>query len=111
MNLDIRFNSTIAHWRVLALIVSLTGLPLWTAGASAQFYASQEIDGEIHVVDGGGTDVPVVNGDPVGTRPDDCPADAFYFNELASDKAQLVLTDCASGQGAFSVEFQEPDGN
>jgi hypothetical protein len=102
--------STRAPWRVPALLAFALALPLLTAEASAQFYASEEAGGDLQVFAEGGAEVPVVNGDPVGTRPDVCPIDAFYFNELASDKAQLVLTDCATGQGTYSVDFQDaPD--
>jgi hypothetical protein len=87
-------------------LAGLIALPLFTAAAAAQYYATPQVGGEVEVTDATGGEVSVVNGEPVGTRPDNCPGDAFYFNELATDKAQMVLTDCATGEGAFSVEFQ-----
>lgn len=95
--------------RVSRLLVGLIILPAFTVAVSAQqFFAEQEADGEIRVVDATGADVPVVNGDPVGSRPSTCPLDSFYFTELDTDKAQLVLTDCATGQGSFAVSILGP---
>ena len=87
----------------------LLALAAWSfsaTSASSQFFAAPVSDGDLVVTDAGGVEVEVVNGDPVGTRPEICPVGAFYFNELASDKAQMVLTDCATGEGAFTVQFQ-----
>ena len=88
------------------LLAALLALPIFTAAASAQqFYAEVQADGSLSVTDSGGADVPIVNGDPVGTRPDTCPSDSYYFNQLDSDKAELVLTDCATGLGTYDVEI------
>jgi hypothetical protein len=88
------------------LFAFLLAVPLSAATASAQqFFAEAEGGGEVNIVDASGTDVPVVDGDPFGTRPDTCPSDSYYFNELDSDKAQLVLTDCATGLGTYTVEI------
>jgi hypothetical protein len=93
----------------VALVAGLIVLPALTAAAAAQqFFAEQDADGEIGVVDDAGAAVPVVNGDPVGTRPYLCPSDAYYFTELDTDKAQLVLTDCATGQGSYAVTILGP---
>jgi hypothetical protein len=87
-----------------ALLAGLIALPTLSIAASAQqFFVQQLADGTIRMVDGGGADVTIVDGDPIGTRPDPCPSDAYYLNHLASDKAQLVLTDCATGRGTYTV--------
>ena len=104
--MDNRINLSVAHWRA-PVIAGLIALPLFTAGASAQFYATPQAEGAVVVTDAAGAEVPMVEGDPVGTRPEICPVHAFYFNELDTDKAQMVLTDCATGEGSFGVEFQE----
>lgn len=73
--------------------------------ASAQeFFVEQEFIGEVTVVDASGAEVPIVNGTPFGTRPGYCPSDSYYFNDLESDKAEVVLTDCATGEGAYEVQ-------
>jgi hypothetical protein len=90
----------------VAFLVTLTTLILLASFARAEdFFGQQESGGGIRVVDSGGVEVPVVMGDPVGTRPDSCPTGSYYFTELASDKAQIVLSDCATGNGSYPVQL------
>lgn len=90
----------------MALLVALTTLILFASIAQAEeFYGQTEGDGEVRVVDANGAEVPVVNGDPLGTRPDTCPSGSYYFNELDTDKAQIVLTDCTTGTGSYPVQL------
>ena len=70
---------------------------------ATEFFGEQEADG-VRVVDGSGADVNVLTGNPFGSRPDFCPWGSYYFNELESDKAQLVLTDCATDDGTYPVQ-------
>jgi hypothetical protein len=77
------------------------------AAARAEFYATQDAAGEILVVDESGNPVPVVIGDPVGTRATVCPSDAYYIVALPTDMSQLVLTDCATETEQHSVEMQQ----
>ena len=79
------------------------------SAAKAQFFATPEASGELSVVDEGGAPVNVVTADPVGTRPDNCPTGAYHVAELPTDTSQLVLTDCATGQGQYAVEMGTPD--
>jgi hypothetical protein len=74
--------------------------------ASAEFYATQDATGDILVVDEAGTPVPVVVGEPVGTRATVCPNEAFYVVTLPTDMSQLVLTDCATETEQHAVEMQ-----
>lgn len=101
--MKIRFNSGVWCCRTLA---ALTVVLLSATSAAAEFFATPLPDGGLAITDIAGAEVDVVNGEPVGTRPEICPVGAYYFNELATDKAQMVLTDCATGEGDFSVEFQ-----
>jgi hypothetical protein len=80
---------------------------LSSTGGMAQFRATPDIDGNMIVVDTSGQIVEVAPGDPVGTRPTDCPGDAFYVSEVQNDKTELVLTDCATNQHQYTVEMQE----
>ncbi len=90
----------------VAFLVTLTTLILVASFARADgFFGQQESNGDIRVVDSGGAAVPVVMGDPVGTRPDVCPSGSYYFTELANDKAQIVLSDCATGSGNYPVQL------
>lgn len=94
----------------MALLAALTTLILFASIARAEeFYGQQEGDGEVRVVDSNGAEVPIVNGDPLGTRPDSCPIGSYYFNELPTDKAQIVLTDCATGNGSYPVQLVGSD--
>lgn len=86
------------------------GVLIAASSASAQFYATQAPTGDIAVVDANGASVEVVTGDPVGERPSLCPSGAYHVVELPTDTSQLVLTDCASGQEQYSVEFGAPTG-
>jgi hypothetical protein len=86
------------------LLAGLFALPLFSSAASAeQFFAEQDSGGAVNVVDAAGAPVSIVYGDPVGSRPDLCPSGSYYFTELDTDRAQLVLTDCATGQGNYPV--------
>ena len=76
-----------------------------SAGSSADFFATPEADGDLLVLDQNGAEVTVVSSDPVGTRPENCPAEAYHVAEVPEDISQLVLTDCATGQGQFTVEI------
>jgi len=101
--MDVRFSPAIGSRHI---VVAFAALPLFATSASGQFFAAPTPGGELVVTDGGGVEVEALNGDPVGTRPEICPVGAYYFSELATDKAQMVLMDCATGEGAFTVEFQ-----
>ena len=81
-------------------------LLLSSTGAMAQFHATLDEDGNTTVYDTNGQVVPIATADPVGTRPIDCPSDAYYVSEVPSDKTELVLTDCASSQDQYTVEMQ-----
>lgn len=88
------------------LLAGLIVVPFSAAAASAeQFFAEQDAGGGVNVVDASGAPVSVVYGEPIGTRPDYCPSDAYYFTEMDTDRAQLVLTDCATGQGSYTVSI------
>lgn len=84
-------------------------LLLSSTGAMAQFYATLDEDGNTTVYDTNGQVVPIATAEPVGTRPIDCPSDAYYVSEVPSDKTELVLTDCASSQDQYTVEMQAGD--
>ena len=77
-----------------------------SSGAMAQFYATIDEDGGTTVFDTSDQEVPIATADPVGTRPLDCPSGAYYASEAQSDKTELILTDCASGQNQYTVEMQ-----
>lgn len=79
-----------------------------STGGMAQFYATQDVDGNTTVFDPNGQEVPIATTDPVGTRPIDCPSDAYYVSEVQTDKTELVLTDCATNQNQYTVEMQGP---
>ena len=104
-------NFSVKPVRAAQLFVGTAGLVgslIAASSASAQFYAAQLPTGDIAVVDATGADVEVVTGDPVGERPAVCPSGAYHVAELPTDTSQLVLTDCASGQEQYSVEFGAP---
>jgi hypothetical protein len=89
-----------------AIVLSLFA----TASATAeQFFAKQAPSGEIVVVDETGAPVPFLVGDPVGEKPDLCPADTFYVAEEPEDISQLILTDCATSQARHTVEIMGSD--
>lgn len=79
---------------------------LSATAAVAQFRATVDADGETTVFDASGQEVPIATADPVGTRPLDCPSDAYYASEAPSDTTELVLTDCATNQNHYTVEMQ-----
>ena len=76
-----------------------------STSASAQFFATPESDGDLLVLDSFGAEMTVVASDPVGVRPDVCPSGAYHVAEVPEDISQLVLTDCATGEGQFTVEI------
>jgi hypothetical protein len=49
-----------------------------SSGAMAQFYATIDEEGDTTVFDTNDQVVPIATADPVGTRPLDCPSDAYY---------------------------------
>ena len=87
---------------------TLAGLLLLGAASNAvaQFYATQDADGDLTIVDEAGAEVPVATSDPVGERPDICPSDAYHIAEVPTDRSKLVLTDCATGEGQYTVEMR-----
>jgi hypothetical protein len=92
---------------VLVLAAMAAFYTLASGHAHAEFYATQDLTGEILVTDENGAPVPVVTGDPVGTRADICPDGAYYVAALPTDMSQLVLTDCATDTEHHSVEPQD----
>jgi hypothetical protein len=90
---------------VAAVLLMIASAP---AGAT-QFYATQGLDGDISVVDESGLEVPIATADPVGERPGLCPYGSYYVAELPTDRAKLVLTDCATGLGQYDVELKSAD--
>ena len=86
------------------LLAGLLALPTFATSASAEtFFAEINYAGNIDVVDSTGAAVSVVYGTPVGTKPSYCPADSYYVKALETDKAEIVLTDCATGEQNHSV--------
>lgn len=79
---------------------------LSSTGGMAQFRATPNLDGDPIILDATGQEVLIAPADPVGTRPMDCPTDAYYVAEVQSDKTELVLTDCATSQHQYTVEMQ-----
>ena len=73
---------------------------------ATQFFATQDLDGDISIVDESGAEVPIAESDPVGERPIFCPFGSYYVTELPTDRAKLVLTDCATGLGQYDVELR-----
>ena len=92
----------------LTLSAAAIALFLSSTGGMAQFHATLDTDGNTTVFDTNGQEVPIATADPVGTRPFDCPSDAYYVSEVQSDKTELVLTDCATNQDQYTVEMQGP---
>ena len=86
-------------------------LILTGSGAAAQFYATQDADGELTIVNEAGAEVPVATSDPVGQRPEICPSDAYHVAEAPTDSSKLILTDCATGEGQYTVEMRSSDAN
>ena len=86
----------------------LSVYPIASASA-AEFYAKQAPSGEIVVVDQTGATVPFLVGDPVGEKPDLCPADTYYVAEEPEDISQLILTDCATSETRHTVEIMGSD--
>ena len=76
------------------------------AAGAEEYSATQDGAGEIAVLDEAGAPVLVVVGEPVGTRAEVCPSDAYYIAALPTDMSQLVLTDCATDSEHHSVEMQ-----
>ena len=73
---------------------------------ATQFFATQDLNGDISIVDESGVEVPIAEADPVGERPGYCPYGSYYVAELPTDRAKLVLTDCATGLGQYDVELR-----
>ena len=88
------------------LLAALTIFILLASHAFAlEFFGEQEPDGDLRIIDGAGAEVTVLSGNPLGTRPDICLPGSYYFNELESDKSQMVLTDCATDNGSYPVQL------
>jgi hypothetical protein len=81
-----------------------------SSSAHAQFFATRSYGGEMLVTDAAGTPVDVVASDPVGERPPLCPDESYYVAELPTDISELVLTDCATDEGRYTVEMQTSGG-
>ena len=106
MNVTIDNLEKCAVKRGPAIAVAAFVLFLSSTGGFAQFLAMLNVDGDTIVFDTSGQEVPIATADPVGSRPMDCPSDAFYVSEVQSDKTELVLTDCATGLDQYTVEMQ-----
>ena len=78
---------------------------LSTTAASAQFYATHDPDGNTIVVDQNGQEVQIAQSDPVGERPNYCPAGSYYVSEVLTDKTELVLTDCIISSAQYTVQM------
>jgi hypothetical protein len=89
-----------------ALAAAAAVFVLSSAQVAAQFYATLDEQGATTVYDTNGAEVPIATAEPVGTRPMDCPSEAYYVSEVPSDKTELVLTDCATNQNQYTVEMQ-----
>jgi hypothetical protein len=88
------------------LLAALTILLLLASRAPAtEFFGEPEAGGSVRVFDDSGVEVDVLTGDPFGARPGLCPSGSYYFNELESDKAQLVLTDCSTGDSNYPIQL------
>ena len=72
----------------------------------AQFHAVPNPDGETIVLDTDGLAVEIAPADPVGVRPDYCPWTSYYVLEVQSDKTELLLADCATGEHQYTVDMQ-----
>jgi hypothetical protein len=81
-----------------------------SSSAYAQFFATRSYGGEMLVTDSAGTPIDVVASDPVGERPPLCPDESYYVAELPTDISELVLTDCATDEGRYTVEMQTSGG-
>lgn len=92
-----------------AVLAAGVFIALSSSGAAAQFFATQTAGGDLEIVDAAGVEIEVVASDPVGERPSLCPASAYHVAEVPDDASQLVLSDCATGEGQFTVEIR--DGN
>lgn len=79
---------------------------LSTSFGLAQFRAVPDLEGNTVVLDAEGLEVAIAAADPVGTRPMDCPSEAFYVSEVQADSTELVLRDCATSQQQYTVEMQ-----
>jgi hypothetical protein len=98
--------STLGSPRVIELLAALTVLLLFASQAPAlEFYGEQDADGGVRVVNDIGAEVNALTGNPIGSRPDFCPSGSYYFTELDSDKAQLVLNACSSDAGEYPVQL------
>ena len=92
--------------RAAAVFCVACGAALAASPATAEFFAEQDLYGELKIVDSAGAEVNVAVADPVGTRPDPCPGGAYYVAEVPTDSSKLVLSDCATGTEQHTVELQ-----
>jgi hypothetical protein len=87
------------------LLAALTIFTLLVSHAAAlEFFAEADGD-DLRITDNSGATVTVLTGDPIGSRPNICLPGQFYFNQLDSDKAQVVLTDCATNRGNYPIQI------
>jgi hypothetical protein len=75
-----------------------------TAGF-AQFHAVPDAGGDTIVIDANGLPVEIAPADPVGVRPGYCPPTAFYVYEVQTDKTELVVVDCLTGEQQYTVDM------
>ena len=91
-------------------VYGLSGAALFLLSLSsvslAQFHAIPNPDGETLVVDAAGLPVEIAKADPIGVRPDYCPYTSYYVYEVQTDKTELVLADCLTGQHQYTVDMQ-----
>jgi hypothetical protein len=92
-------------------LATATGLLLFNgSGLAADFYATQQLDGDLQVVDAAGMEASIATQDIVGTRPDFCPSGSYYFMQPPEDQTLLVLSDCATGEEQHTVEMLDGAG-
>jgi hypothetical protein len=77
-----------------------------SSASLAQFHAVPNPEGETVVLDAVGLPVEIAPADPVGVRPDYCPHTAYYVSEVQTDKTELVLADCLTGEHQYTVDMQ-----
>src|SRR4051794_40454863 len=77
-----------------------------SSASLAQFHAVPNPEGETIVLDESGLTVEIAAADPVGVRPEYCPHTAYYVSEVQTDKTELVLADCLTGEHQYTVDMQ-----